>query len=104
MVKKFGGGKIFKVLVVCYNINDGSRTFEVVSPDLERFEDGVEFLVMNVVVEFGGIEFSEVECHQVYFACFELNGQDGGKDIVGSVGFDNDGSVRNPMGVPCLKK
>jgi len=29
----------------------------------------------------------------MYFTCFELNGQDGGKGIVGSVSFDNDGSV-----------
>ena len=57
-VEKFGGGKIFKVLVVCYDVNDGSGTFEIVSPDLEHFEDGVEFLVVDVVVEFSGVEFS----------------------------------------------
>jgi len=33
----------------------------------------------------------------MYFACFELNGQDGGKGVVRSVGFDDDGSVGNPM-------
>jgi len=33
----------------------------------------------------------------VYFTCFELNGQDGGKGVVGSVSFDDDGSVGNPM-------
>jgi len=57
-VEKFGGGKIFKVLVVCYDVNDRSGTFKVVSPDPEHFEDGVEFLVVDVVVEFSGVEFS----------------------------------------------
>ena len=40
-------------------------SFAVVSPFLEAFDDGKHLLVVNFVVEFGGIEFSRVECDGV---------------------------------------
>ena len=54
--KEFGGCKVLKVLMVSDNVNWSTRTFEVMPPSLEHFEDGEEFLVMSVVVEFGAGE------------------------------------------------
>jgi len=39
-----------------------------VAPDVEGFEDGEEFLVMNIVVEFSQVEGARVEGDQMDFS------------------------------------
>ena len=43
--------KILKVLMICNNIDGIGQTFQIVSPNLESFEDGKQFLVMYVIVQ-----------------------------------------------------
>ena len=38
--EELGSGEVFKVLMVCDNIDWSWRSFKVVSPTLERFENG----------------------------------------------------------------
>jgi hypothetical protein len=44
------GREVFKVLVVCNNINQSHHSFEVLLPDLECVINCQEFLVMSVVI------------------------------------------------------
>jgi len=46
-----GSKKILKVLIIHNNVNGIGRTFQIVLPNLESFEDGKQFLVMYVVVQ-----------------------------------------------------
>ncbi len=46
-----GGRKILKVFMICNNVDGIGRTFQVVLPNLESFEDSKQFLVMCVVVQ-----------------------------------------------------
>ena len=45
-----GSRKILKVLMIRNNVDGIGRTFQIVSSNLESFEDGKQFLVMCVVV------------------------------------------------------
>jgi len=45
-----GSRKILKILMICNNVDGIDRTFQIVSPNLESFEDGKQFLVMCVIV------------------------------------------------------
>lgn len=49
---------------------------------------------MDVVVEFSGLEGSGMEGDRMNGFVRELNGEDGGEGVVGSVSFDNDRAVR----------
>ena len=51
MGEEFGSGEVFKVLMVCDNINRSWRSFEVVSLTFECFENGKEFFIMNIVIQ-----------------------------------------------------
>ena len=46
-----GSRKILKVLMIRNNVDGVGRTFQIVSPNLESFKDGKQFLVMCVVVQ-----------------------------------------------------
>jgi len=48
--QEFGGGKIFEVHVVRDDVNWSWSSFGIMSPKFEGFENGQEFLVMNIVV------------------------------------------------------
>jgi len=45
-----GSRKILKVFMIRNNVDGICRTFQIVPPNLESFEDGEQFLVMYVVV------------------------------------------------------
>ena len=45
-----GSRKIFKVLMIHNNVNGIGQTFQIVSPNLESFKDGKQFLVIYIVV------------------------------------------------------
>jgi len=42
--------KIFKVFIICNNIDGIGQTFQIVLPNLESFKDSEQFLVMCVIV------------------------------------------------------
>ena len=69
-VQEFCGGEVFQIFVVGNNIDGGSGTFKVVTPDAERFEDSEEFFVMDVIVEFGRREGAGKEADRVNFTIF----------------------------------
>ena len=53
--------KILKVFMIHNNIDRIGRTFQIVSPNLESFEDGKQFLVMCVVVQLRHSESARVK-------------------------------------------
>ena len=66
MGQEFGGRKILKVLVICDDINQSWRTFEVMMPNFEGFEDGQEFLVVYIVVQLHRVESPGVESNWMH--------------------------------------
>ena len=47
------------------NIDWKSRSFKVMMPDSECFENSKKFLVVGIIVEFGGSKGSRMECNGV---------------------------------------
>jgi len=90
-----GSRKILKVLMICNNIDGIGRTFQIVPPNLESFEDGKQFLVMCVIVQLHHSESARVKGNWVNFIIFINNGS---KSIVRGIGFHNELSIGNPMG------
>ena len=54
------------------DVDGGGGAVQVVVPDPEGFEDGEEFLVVDIVVQFGWVEGPRVESDWVYFPIFEF--------------------------------
>ena len=52
MGEELYGGKVLKILVVGNDIDWNIGTFEIISPDMESFENGEKFFVMDIVVQF----------------------------------------------------
>ena len=46
-----GSKEILKIFMICDNINGIGQTFQIVSPNLESFEDSKQFLVMCVIIQ-----------------------------------------------------
>ena len=80
------------------HINWSTRTFEVVSPDMESFEDCKQFFVMGVIVEFQSTEGAGMESHRVDFTKISLDGEDGIQSIIGSISLNSNRFVGDPMG------
>jgi len=76
-----GSRKILKVLMI-YNIDGIGRTFQIVSPNLESFKDGKQFLVMCVIVQLYCSESMRVKGNWVNFIIFINNGEDCSESIV----------------------
>ena len=66
-IENLCGHKIFQVLVVSDNVDRGAGTIEVMAPYAERFKNGEEFLVMDVVVELCGVKRTGVKSDGVNF-------------------------------------
>ena len=62
-----GSRKILKVLIIYNNVDGIGWTFQIVSPNLESFKDGKQFLVMYVVIQLCCSESVRVKSNQVYF-------------------------------------
>ena len=56
--QNFGSQKIFKVLVICNNVNRKSKLFQIVLPNLECFKNSKKFLIMSTIVELSYQEYS----------------------------------------------
>ena len=67
------------------------------SPNLESFKDGKQFLVMCVVVQLRCSESARVKGNWVNFIIFINNGEDCSESIVRGTGFYNELSIGNLM-------
>jgi len=56
-----GSRKILKVLMIYNNVDGIGQTFQIVSPNLEGFKDGKQFLIMCVVVQLCHSESARVK-------------------------------------------
>ena len=83
--------------MICNNVNGIGWTFQVVSPNIESFQDGKQFLAMHVVVQLCYSESARVKSHQMNFIFFVNNGKDCSKSIVQSISFHNELSIGNLM-------
>ena len=67
-------------------------------PYLKGFENGKQFLVMDIIVEFGGRKGVGVESNGVDFiVCQGYCGEDGGEGIVQHVHFDYEQRAQDPV-------
>lgn len=57
-VEEFGRRKIFQIFVVGDDVDRCRGAFEVMTSNAERLEDSEKFLVVDVIVELGGVEFA----------------------------------------------
>ena len=74
--EEFCGREILQVLVVGNNIDRGAGAFEVVTPSSEGLEDGQQFFVMHVIIQFGARESSGMECDWMKLAVLGIRGED----------------------------
>jgi len=65
--------KILKVLIICNNVNGIGWTFQIVSPNLESFKDGKQFLVMYVIIQLCYSKSAGVKSNQMNFIIFINN-------------------------------
>ena len=56
-----GSKEILKILMICDNINGIGQTFQIVSQNLESFEDSKQFLVMCVIIQLRCSESARVK-------------------------------------------
>lgn len=96
--QEFGCRKIFQIFVIRDHINGNTRSFEVVSPSPEGFENSQEFLIVSVVVQFGGRESTGVESDGMDFSIRSSDREDGGDCIIGGIRFQSHLGVWEPVG------
>ena len=77
-----GSRKILKVLMIYNNVNGIGWTFQIVSPNLEGFKDGKQFLVMCVIVQLHCSESVRVKGNWMNFIIFINNGKNCSESIV----------------------
>jgi len=83
--------------MICNNVDGIGQTFQVVSPNLEGFKDGKQFLVIDVIVQLCYSESVEVKDHQMNFIFFINNGEYCSESVVQSISFHNELSIGNPI-------
>ena len=69
-----GSRKILKVLMIYNNINRIGWTFQIVSPNLESFKDGKQFLVICIIIQLHCSKSIGVKSNQMNFIIFINNG------------------------------
>jgi hypothetical protein len=90
-----GGGEIFEVFVVGNNFNWDCCSLKEFSLNFKHLMDGLEFLVMCIVIEFHGIHGPGVESYRVYLTISRV--YNCGNGIIQSVHFDDDRNIQDPM-------
>ena len=69
--------------MVRHHVNRSRRSLGVVAPYLKSFKNGEQFLVMDIVVEFGGRKGAGVESNGVDFIVRQRYcGENGGEGVV----------------------
>jgi len=69
----FDSRKILKVLIIYNNVDGVGQTFQIVSPNLESFKDGKQFLIICVVVQFCHSKSARVKGNWMNFIIFVNN-------------------------------
>jgi len=77
-----GSRKILKVLMIYNNVDGIGRTFQIVSPNLESFEDSKQFLVMCVIVQLHRSKSARVKGNWINFIFLVNNRKNCSKSIV----------------------
>ena len=81
-----------------YNNIDGiGWIFQIVSPNLESFKDGKQFLIMCIVVQLHHSKSVRVKDNWMNFIIFVNNREDCSESIVWSICFHNELSIGNLM-------
>ena len=96
--EELGRRKINQIFMVGDHVDCFGSAFEVVTPTLERFEDGQELLVVDIVIELRAGEGAGVESDWVEFIFGSEDGEDCSEGVVGGISFNDNLGVRNPMG------
>ena len=80
------------------DIHRSWRTFKVVTPAFECFEDGQEFFVVDVIVQLCRRESPGVKRDRMYLIIgVGVCGQYGAEGIVSGVGLNNERRPRDPL-------
>lgn len=79
------------------NVDRSYRTFEIMSPNTKSFEDGEEFFVVGIVVQFGGSERAGVEGDRMDFGVRYNDRKDSCNCVIRSVCFENERSTGNEV-------
>ena len=88
--EQFSGRKILKIFMICYHINWGWRSLEVMTPDFECFKNCEQFFVMVIVVEFGWGKSLGVKGDRMNFTVGQrYGGKDSSEGIVRCVHFND---------------
>ena len=69
-----GSRKILKVLMIRNNVDGVGWTFQIMSPNLESFKDGKQFLVICVVIQLHHSKSARVKSNQMNFIIIINNG------------------------------
>ena len=84
--------------MIHHHINQGQRPLKVMSPNFEGFENGKQFLVVDIKVEFGKGKGLRVKSDWVgSIVGWRYGGKDGGKGVVQSVHSNNQQRAGNPV-------
>ena len=75
--QNLGCTEIFKIFVVCDNVNRDRRTLEIMPPSGKGCKDRQELFVMSVVVDFSRGKGAGMESYRMNVARVSLNGEDG---------------------------
>ena len=82
--------------MVHHHINQSQRSLEVVAPYPKSFENGEQFFVVDIVVEFRGHKGVGVESNGVDFIVrWGYRGENGGKGVVRHVRFNYERSLES---------
>ena len=96
--EQFSGRKVLKIFMVCNHINWAQQSFEVMTPDFECFKYCEQFLVMDVIVEFGWGKSPRVKGDRMNFAVGQrYGGKNSSKGIVRGIHFNNKRCAWNPV-------
>ena len=68
--------KILKVFMIHNNINRIGQTFQIVSPNLESFKNGKQFLIICVIIQLHCSKSVRVKGNWMNFIIFVNNGED----------------------------
>ena len=88
MVQQFRAHEVFQILMVAQNLDRVARTLPVGPPFLKSPDDCHEFLIVDFIIAFPRAVLFGVKGHWMPNTIGVVLGENAGRDIVRSVGFD----------------
>lgn len=80
--EELSSGEVLQIFKVHDHINQNTSSFQVMLPSPKGFVNGQEFLVMSIVVQFGGVQSLGVKHDQMNRSIWKHNGKDCHDSIV----------------------